>query len=127
TMPSVTRFPSLRRAALVLALTGSAFAGGVLSARASGAASGEASPYGLLAQLSRVLVLIENQYVDAVDRERLLSGAIKGMVAELDPHSAYLPPRDFTVLQDDTRGEFAGIGVEVDFRNDRVTVISPIE
>jgi carboxyl-terminal processing protease len=38
-----------------------------------------------------------------------------------------LPPRDFTVLQDDTRGEFAGIGVEVDFRNDRVTVIAPIE
>jgi carboxyl-terminal processing protease len=78
-------------------------------------------------QLSRVLVLIENEYVDTVDRERLLNGAIKGMVAELDPHSSYLPPRDFGVLRDDTRGEFAGIGVEVDFRNDRVTVISPID
>jgi carboxyl-terminal processing protease len=74
-----------------------------------------------------VLVLIENEYVDAVDRNRLLTGAIKGMVAELDPHSSFLPARDFEVLQDDTRGEFAGIGVEVDFRNDRVTVISPIE
>jgi carboxyl-terminal processing protease len=105
----------------------SAFAGGALTSPLSRASLDDRSPYALLGQLSRVLVLIENEYVDAVDRDRLLNGAIKGMVAELDPHSSYLPPRDFTVLQDDTRGEFAGIGVEVDFRNDRVTVISPIE
>ncbi len=107
-------------------LTLSAFGGGALMARLGQAAPGQ-SPYSLLDQLARVLVLIENEYVDAVDRQRLLQGAIKGMVAELDPHSAYLPPRDFAVLQDDTRGEFAGIGVEVDFRNDRVTVISAID
>jgi carboxyl-terminal processing protease len=121
------RFPSLRRCVVIGALTLSAFAGGALTSRLSQARNEDASPYGLISQLTRVLVLIENEYVDPVDRERLLSGAIKGMVAELDPHSSYLPPRDFTVLQDDTRGEFAGIGVEVDFRNDRVTVISPID
>jgi carboxyl-terminal processing protease len=114
------------RVACTLALTISAFAGGALTASLGQAAPGR-SPYSLVDQLARVLVLIENEYVDAVDRQRLLQGAIKGMVAELDPHSAYLPPRDFAVLQDDTRGEFAGIGVEVDFRNDRVTVISAIE
>lgn len=111
----------------ILLWTLSAFAGGAVVARASSAESSAGSPYAVLDQLARVLVLIENDYVDAVDRDRLLTGAIKGMVAELDPHSSYLPARDFAVLQDDTRGEFAGIGVEVDFRNDRVTVISPIE
>ena len=107
-------------------LTLSAFAGGAMTS-SLGRAALDNGPYSVLDQLARVLVLIENEYVDPVDRDRLLNGAIKGMVAELDPHSAYLPARDFAVLQDDTRGEFAGIGVEVDFRNDRVTVISAIE
>ena len=109
-----------------LLLTLSAFTGGALTSNL-GRAALDTGPYSVLDQLARVLVLIENEYVDPVDRDRLLNGAIKGMVAELDPHSAYLPARDFAVLQDDTRGEFAGIGVEVDFRNDRVTVISAIE
>ncbi len=117
---------SRSKAAGLALLTLGAFAGGASVARL-GHASGDDDPYALLSQLARVLVLIENDYVDPVDRERLLTGAIKGMVAELDPHSSYLPARDFKVLQDDTRGQFAGIGVEVDFRNDRVTVISPID
>lgn len=125
--PARSRRSRLRRVLGVGVLALSAFAGGALTSPLSRASLDDRSPYAVLAQLSRVLVLIENEYVDAVDRDRLLNGAIKGMVAELDPHSSYLPPRDFTVLQDDTRGEFAGIGVEVDFRNDRVTVISPIE
>ncbi len=111
-----------------MALAAIAYAGGaVTAARSSTAALEDTSPYGLMAELARVLVLIENEYVDPVERQRLLDGAVKGMVAELDPHSAYLPARDYDVLQDDTRGQFAGIGVEVDFRDDKVTVISPIE
>jgi carboxyl-terminal processing protease len=122
------RLPFANRSTALAALTLSAFLAGAWASTASrAAAADDGSPYAVLEQLSRVLVLIENEYVDGVDRERLLSGAIKGMVAELDPHSSYLPPRDFGVLRDDTRGEFAGIGVEVDFRNDRVTVISPID
>ena len=78
-------------------------------------------------QLGRVLVLVENEYVEPVERKRLLRGALRGMVAELDPHSSYLPPRSFSTFRSDTEGEFGGIGVEVDFRNDQVTVIAPIE
>lgn len=74
-----------------------------------------------------MLVLIENEYVEPVDRARLIEGSIKGMVAELDPHSAYLPARDFSVFQGDTEGRFGGIGVEVDFAGDDVIVIAPIE
>jgi carboxyl-terminal processing protease len=46
------------------------------------------------------------------------------MVAELDPHSAYLTPAQFAQFLEDTQGQFAGIGVEVDFRDDQVTVVS---
>ncbi len=85
------------------------------------------SPYAAVSQLARVLVLIENHYVEPVDRQRLLEGAIKGMVAELDPHSAYLPPAEFREFQDETEGSFVGVGVEVDAREDAITVIAPIE
>ncbi len=93
----------------------------------AGATTDAESPYAILRQLARVLVLVENEYVEPVDRTRLTEGAIKGLVAELDPHSSYLPPRDFDTFQGDTRGEFGGVGVEVDFRGDDVTVIAAIE
>src|SRR5690606_22951944 len=70
---------------------------------------------------------IENEYVDVIERGRLIEGAIKGMVSELDPHSSYLRAEDFATLKSDTAGEFGGVGVEVDFSNDTVTVIAPIE
>ncbi len=77
--------------------------------------------------MARVLVRVESDYVEPVDRDRLLTGAIKGMVAELDPHSSYLPAEDYKIFQSDTEGRFGGIGVEVDFQDDYVTVIAPIE
>lgn len=108
-------------------LTLFSFTGGVVAAEAAAASPPEQSPYSFLRQLARVLVLVENEYVEPVDRNRLLEGSIKGMVAELDPHSAYLAPEDYKIFQSDTKGEFGGIGVEVDFRNEMVTVIAPIE
>lgn len=95
--------------------------------RVSSAATERDSPYHVLDQMSRVLVLVENEYVEPVERERLLQGAIKGMVSELDPHSAYLPARDYAIFQGDTEGRFGGIGVEVDFAGDQVVVIAPID
>ncbi len=85
------------------------------------------SPYEVLDQLARVLTLVEREYVEPVERSRLLEGAIKGMVSELDPHSAYLPKADYAIFRGDTQGRFGGVGVEVDFQADHVTVIAPIE
>jgi carboxyl-terminal processing protease len=104
-----------------------AFGGGALTSQLAGATTEQESPYQLLDQMARVLVLIENEYVEPVERERLIEGSIKGMVAELDPHSSYLPAEDYTIFQGDTEGRFGGIGVEVDFKDDYVTVIAPIE
>jgi carboxyl-terminal processing protease len=85
------------------------------------------TPYAAIGQLGQVLVEIENEYVDPVDRAKLVDGAIKGMVAELDPHSSYMPPDEFRAFESDTQGEFAGIGIEVENRNEQLVVLSPIE
>jgi carboxyl-terminal processing protease len=119
------RWPArLAGAGLIAAI---AFAAGARSVSRANATTAAEDPFFFIQQLAQVLVLVENEYVDPVDRERLIQGAITGMVAELDPHSAYLTPSDYTVFRSDTQGEFGGIGVEVDFRNDAVTIIAPIE
>jgi carboxyl-terminal processing protease len=108
-----------------------AFAGGAVStlalAPSAGATGTNESPYAATLQLGRVLVEVENEYVEPVDRAKLVDGAIKGMVAELDPHSAYMPPQDFSLFESETEGKFGGVGIEVDARNDQLTIIAPIE
>ena len=113
----------LRTSLLALA----AFAGGAGVSELAHATSERQNPYHLMEQLGRVLVAIEDDYVDPVDRARLIEGGIKGMVAELDPHSSYLSPEDYVIFQGDLEGRFGGVGVEVDFEGDFVTVIAPIE
>jgi carboxyl-terminal processing protease len=99
---------------------------GIGSSRAR-ATSGDESPYAAVGQLGRVLVQVENNYVEPVERARLVNGAIAGMVAELDPHSSYLPPQEWKLFQSETEGKFGGVGIEVDARGEFLTVIAPIE
>jgi carboxyl-terminal processing protease len=120
----------MRSRTWVLPAIGVAFAAGWLGSSfvrtASGAKSVE-SPHAAIEQLARVLVQVENRYVDPVDRDKLLTGAIKGMVSELDPHSEYLPPKEYGEFTSETTGKFGGVGVEVDGRGEYLTVIAPIE
>ncbi|MBP9112789.1 MAG: S41 family peptidase [Polyangiaceae bacterium] len=74
-----------------------------------------------------VLARVEREYVDPVERAKLVRGAIKGMVEELDPHSSYLTSEELHQLFDDTEGKFAGVGIEVDVRSDSILVIAPLE
>src|SRR4051812_27274527 len=73
------------------AILGGALATGALHVNEAHAKSEWDNPYFPFEQLGRVLAWVENEYVDPVERRRLVEGAIKGMVAELDPHSSYLP------------------------------------
>lgn len=84
-------------------------------------------PYAMLDQMGQGLEVIERQYVAVPDRGQLLLGALRGMVAELDPHSVYFPKEALEIFEGDTRGEFGGIGVEVDFENGEVVIIAPVE
>jgi carboxyl-terminal processing protease len=110
-----------------LALVVAAFAGGAATSRLSNATSRDDSPYATFDRIARSLALVENDYVDPVERDKLLDGALRGMVAELDPHSSYLDADDFLAFQDDTEGRFAGVGIELDMRDGVLTVIAPIE
>ena len=76
---------------------------------------------------SDVISEIENNYVEPVETKELIDKAIQGMVSSLDPHSAFLPPEAFDDLQSETKGEFGGIGIVITMRDNRLTVISPIE
>jgi len=113
----------LRTAGLALA----AFVGGAIATQAVHATTQSQSPYNPFDQLAWALVLVENHHVDPAQRTKIIDGAIKGMVAELDPHSAYMDAKEYALFQSDTSGKFAGIGIEVDFRDERVTVLAPIE
>ena len=76
---------------------------------------------------NKVLFLIESNYYREIDTEKLIEGAIKGMMGTLDPHSAYLDEDVFAKMQEDTQGEFGGLGIEVTQKDGIMVVITPIE
>lgn len=67
-----------------------------------------------------------NYYQDKTDDE-ILEGALKGMVAHLDPHSEYMNTKDYADLQENTKGEFGGLGMEVSSENNFIKIVAPIE
>ncbi|NTU48856.1 MAG: PDZ domain-containing protein [Syntrophobacteraceae bacterium] len=83
--------------------------------------------YQNLEVFSNVLSLIQKNYVEDVDTSEVLQGAIKGMLASLDPHSSYMKPDDFKELKMETKGSFDGIGIEITTKDSVLTVVSPIE
>ncbi len=93
----------------------------------TGSASEEEATYEGLSNFTRVLDLIERNYVDNVDSEKLAISAIEGMLKTLDPYSAYLTPERYKELEIGTSGEFGGVGIEISVENDLLTVITPIE
>ncbi|MFB1503920.1 MAG: S41 family peptidase [Thiocapsa sp. C3-sup] len=84
-------------------------------------------PLGDLRTFAEVFGRIKEEYVEGVEDKFLLEGAIRGMLASLDPHSAYLDNDEFADLQVGTRGEFGGLGIEVGMEDGFVKVIAPID
>ncbi|OGE22835.1 MAG: hypothetical protein A3J42_07565 [Candidatus Dadabacteria bacterium RIFCSPHIGHO2_12_FULL_53_21] len=80
-----------------------------------------------LSNFTRVLDLVERNYVEEVDPEKLTNSAIDGMLKTLDPYSTYLSPERYRELEIGTSGEFGGVGMEVSEENGVLTVITPIE
>ncbi len=84
-------------------------------------------PLDELRTFAEVMDRIKAAYVEPVDDKTLLENAIKGMLSNLDPHSAYLGPEDFAELQESTSGEFGGLGIEVGIEDGFIKVVSPID
>ncbi len=74
------------------------------------------SPYHKLNIFTRVLSYVENNYVENVDHDELVYGAIRGMLETLDPHTSFLKPDQYREMKIDTQGEFGGVGIEVEMR-----------
>ncbi len=87
----------------------------------------EADRYDQLQVFARVINIVDSFYVEEVDTKALISGAIKGMLESLDPHTNYLPPEIFEELQSETTGHFGGVGIEITVKDGKLTIISPIE
>ncbi len=91
-------------------------------------ASGKAPlPLDDLRTFAEVMDRIKAAYVEPVSDKTLLENAIKGMLSNLDPHSAYLEPKAFAELQESTSGEFGGLGIEVGSEDGFIKVVSPID
>jgi len=84
-------------------------------------------PYAGLESFTDVLAIVQRNYVEEVPTQKLVDGAINGMLTALDPHSSYLTPESYKELQVDTEGSFGGLGIEITLRDGLLTVVAPIE
>jgi len=80
-----------------------------------------------LKTFSEVLDMVDKNYVESVETDKLLQGAINGMIKSLDPHSSFMTAEMYKELEVETRGSFGGIGIEITLLKDVLAVVSPIE
>lgn len=87
----------------------------------------ESALYEQLALFGDVLKRVREEYVEAPENKELIEAALIGMLTSLDPHSSYLPPKNFDDMQVQTTGEFGGLGIEVTMEGGLVKVVAPID
>jgi carboxyl-terminal processing protease len=108
-------------------LVGLAFGVSACVAVPSDAPAASSQTYRQLQLFGDVFERVRAEYVEEVTDEELIEAAISGMLTSLDPHSGYLPPKNYRDMQVQTRGEFGGLGIEVTMENGLVKVVAPID
>lgn len=127
-MNSVT---SLRTRAILVVVIGTVLSvglslgGGFLTERKSRSAGNLAADQRQL--LAEVMERVKRDYVEPIDDTALLEAAIRGMVGDLDPHSAFLDAGEYQDIRASTSGRYSGVGIEVSSAHGAVTVIAPID
>jgi carboxyl-terminal processing protease len=106
-------------AALVILLTGMVIGQQMVQAKPD--------TYEELKSFTQALEIVQHNYVENPDDRELIEGAIRGMVASLDPHSSYMTERQFKEMNMDIKGEFTGVGIQIGIKNQQLTIIAPIE
>ncbi|MGA2518002.1 MAG: S41 family peptidase [Thermodesulfobacteriota bacterium] len=124
-MSQVKRIGNVRIVLVIFAV----FLVGVLigSAHSQKVSAVSNSTYEDLKVFTEVLGLIQKDYVEETNSKDLINGAIKGMLETLDPHSAFMPPTMYKEMQEETKGRFEGLGIEITVKDSVLTVVSPIE
>ncbi|HSF92908.1 MAG TPA: S41 family peptidase [Paracoccaceae bacterium] len=115
-----------------IAAIGGALAGAIVTTQFAGPLVAQESDrvtntYEQLDLFGDIFERIRSTYVEEVDDKDLIEAAINGMLTSLDPHSSYLPPKDYEDMQVETKGEFGGLGIEVTQEDGFVKVVSPID
>jgi len=110
-------------------ISAGALAGALTTVSLQTVARGTLAPLPLeeLQQLAAVFGMVKSDYVEPVDERKLISDAISGMVASLDPHSQYFDKKSYKEFREGTSGRFVGVGIEISQEDGLVKVVSPIE
>ncbi|GGN93030.1 S41 family peptidase [Saccharibacillus kuerlensis] len=124
-----------RRTAVLLVIVAMIIGGGAVLAltnypifASSGASASQGLSQAEMSKLNAAVKLIEDNYYKDVDHNKLVEGAVNGIVGALDdPYSSYMPAEQASEFNESIEGSFTGIGAEVELKNERVTVISPIK
>ena len=97
----------------------------VLGMRIDSVISGN-DAYEQLRKLENAFIIIQRQYVDEADPEKIVESAVEGMLEELDPHSVYISSKEIEEIQESYKGSFGGIGVLFEVINDSIRVVSTV-
>ncbi len=110
-------------------ITVGALAGALTTVSVQTMARGAMAPLPLeeLQQLAAVFSMVKSDYVEPVDDKKLITDAISGMVASLDPHSQFFDKKAFREFREGTAGRFVGVGIEISQEEGLIKVVSPIE
>jgi len=100
---------------------------GVAQAKNKDAEEEQINTYELLNIFGEVMERTKATYVEDVSDKKLIESALNGMLTALDPHSSYLNAEDFKYMNEQTKGKFGGLGIEITMENSVVKVISPID
>lgn len=119
----------MKKGALLVAITTGFLAGFLISQ--IGFAEKSKDPgdnlYKELELFSDAVSIIRSDYVEQPEAEKLIYGAMKGMLSSLDPYSQFMDPETYNEMKVETEGEFGGIGIEITIKDDLLTIISPID
>ncbi len=100
---------------------------GIVQAKDKKVEEDQINTYELLNIFGEVMERTKATYVEDVSDKKLIESAINGMLTALDPHSSYLNAEDFKYMNEQTKGKFGGLGIEITMENSVVKVISPID
>src|SRR3989344_8672832 len=98
-----------------------------LGAAASAGQTPRNEAFRMIGLFGDVLGIVEQAYVVPVDDKKLIEAALQGMMGALDPHSNYLPPRDYGELRERTEGQYSGVGLTITSEGGLVKIISPMD
>jgi carboxyl-terminal processing protease len=125
-MPNRKLRPYILSLILVIWIVGGAF---LLTATKAYAAEDvqKSDLYSNLQLFNEVLIKLKQNYVGETNDEELIKSAIEGMLSATDPHTNYFTADEFSDFTTSTKGEFGGLGIQIDKKGDFITVVSPIE